>query len=160
MRHADGGYRWMLSRGWRFAMAMAKALRMAGSQTDVTVRREAEEQLTRDALHDSLTGLPNRALFLDRLERSITRIIASGEHTFAVLFLDLDRFKGINDSLGHEAGDQLLVSFARRLGACLRPTDTARGWAGMSLRFCWKTRASRMTRTRWQTDSGGVADAV
>jgi diguanylate cyclase (GGDEF)-like protein len=115
----------MLARGSAIRDERGYAYRMAGSQTDVTVRREAEEQLVRDALHDSLTGLANRTLFIDRLERSISRISRDGDHKFAVLFLDLDRFKGINDSLGHEAGDQLLIAFARRLGACLRPSDTA-----------------------------------
>jgi diguanylate cyclase (GGDEF)-like protein/PAS domain S-box-containing protein len=125
MRHADSGYRWMLARGIAIRDEAGRAVRMAGSQTDVTTRREAEEQLLRDALHDHLTGLPNRALFLDRLERSITRINRDGDHRFAVLFLDLDRFKCINDGLGHDAGDQLLVAFSRRLTACLRPSDTA-----------------------------------
>jgi diguanylate cyclase (GGDEF)-like protein/PAS domain S-box-containing protein len=125
MLHADGRYRWMLSRGMAIRDPAGRAVRIAGSQTDVTLRREAEEQLLRDALHDGLTGLPNRVLFLDRLERSLSRIARDRQHTFAVLFLDLDRFKGINDSLGHEVGDQLLVAFAKRLGACLRPGDTA-----------------------------------
>ncbi len=124
MRHADGGYRWMLSRGAAIRDETGKAIRMAGSQTDVTARKEAEEQLLRDALHDGLTGLPNRVLFTDRLERSISRMARNPNHHFATLFLDLDRFKMINDSLGHTAGDQLLVAFAKRLATCLRPSDT------------------------------------
>src|SRR5205085_2638544 len=80
MLHADGGYRWMLSRGMATRDENGRAMRMAGSQTDVTVRREAEEQLIRDALHDSLTGLPNRALLIDRLDRSISRLTRDGNH--------------------------------------------------------------------------------
>jgi diguanylate cyclase (GGDEF)-like protein/PAS domain S-box-containing protein len=122
--HSDGGYRWMLCRGTAIRDETGKATRMAGSQTDITQRREAEEQLLRDALHDGLTGLPNRVLFSDRLERSLARIARDPSHRFAVLFLDLDRFKVINDSLGHGLGDQLLVALARRLVTCLRPGDT------------------------------------
>jgi len=124
MMHADGRYRWMLARGIATRDESGRATRMAGSQTDVTSRKEAEEQLVRDALHDGLTQLPNRVLFTDRLDRSLARISREPDHQFAVLFIDLDRFKGINDSLGHVFGDQLLIEFARRLTDCLRPTDT------------------------------------
>src|SRR5574342_338451 len=81
------------------------------------------EQLTRQAFRDSLTGLPNRALCMDRLSHGLTRARRRHEH-LAVLFLDLDRFKGVNDTLGHAAGDQLLVEVSRRLSASLRPGDT------------------------------------
>ena len=124
MRHEDGRHRWMLSRGIAIRDQAGEATRMAGSQTDVTARKEAEEQLIRDALHDGLTGLPNRVLFTDRLERSLARKARDPQHHFAVLFLDLDRFKSVNDSLGHLTGDELLISFAARLSCCLRPSDT------------------------------------
>ena len=92
---------------------------------DVTQRKAAERQLLHDAFHDALTGLPNRALFTDRLRRSIAPRAARRPSTpFAVLFLDLDRFKVVNDSLGHAVGDQLLVAVARRLERCVRPGDT------------------------------------
>src|SRR5215213_9211275 len=91
---------------------------------DVTERRALEEQLRHQALHDPLSGLPNRALFMDRLEHALTRANRRGSKV-AVLFTDLDNFKVINDSLGHEVGDQLLVAVAERLKACLRPEDTA-----------------------------------
>ena len=89
---------------------------------DVTERRELEEQLRHQAFHDPLTGLPNRALFSDRLEQALART-SRGEDYVAVLFIDLDNFKLINDSLGHRMGDQLLVAVAERLEGCLRPED-------------------------------------
>jgi diguanylate cyclase (GGDEF)-like protein/PAS domain S-box-containing protein len=124
MRHQDGSYRWMLSRGLAVRDGDGRAYRMAGSQTDVTERKQVEEQLLHDAFHDVLTGLPNRALFMDRLGLAIERCKRPGSGLFAVLFLDLDRFKVINDSLGHMVGDQLLIAIARRLETCLRGGDT------------------------------------
>ncbi|HYX70472.1 MAG TPA: diguanylate cyclase, partial [Terriglobales bacterium] len=91
---------------------------------DITERKQAEEMLAHSALHDSLTSLPNRALFLDRLQRLCTLARRHADHKFAVLFVDLDEFKVVNESLGHEAGDELLVQVARRLTASLRGFDT------------------------------------
>lgn len=124
MKHKDGTWRWMLTRGLAVRTADGQAYRMAGSQTDITNRKRAEEQLLHNAFHDALTGLPNRALFHDRLERSIRRTKRRNDYNFAVLFLDIDRFKLVNDSLGHLFGDQLLVEFCRRLEECVRPGDT------------------------------------
>ncbi|MGH9969337.1 MAG: putative bifunctional diguanylate cyclase/phosphodiesterase [Pyrinomonadaceae bacterium] len=91
---------------------------------DITHRKRAEEQLIHDAFHDGLTGLPNRVLFMDHLQQSVERAKRRKHIPFAVLFLDFDRFKVINDSLGHMAGDQLLVDIANRLKATVRPGDT------------------------------------
>ena len=87
-------------------------------------RKNLEKQLEHNAFHDPLTGLPNRALFLDHLSLAISRESRDSSHQFAVLFIDLDRFKLINDSLGHQAGDQLLMEVAQRLQNCIRATDT------------------------------------
>jgi len=124
MRHADGTWRWMLARGLAVRDDAGKVQRVAGSLTDVTERKQFEEQLLHDAFHDVLSGLPNRALFLNRLAHSIARAQRRSTYLFAVLFLDLDRFKLVNDSLGHRTGDTLLVHIARRLDGCVRPGDT------------------------------------
>jgi len=121
----DGNtYRWMLARGLAVCDDSGRAYRIAGSQTEITERKLAVEELLRSAFHDSLTGLPNRMLFMDRLDGAAKR---AGRHTathFAVLFIDLDRFKAINDSLGHQMGDRLLVEIAKRIESCVRPGDT------------------------------------
>lgn len=96
---------------------------------DITARKQAEQQLAYQALHDALTGLPNRVLFTDRLEHALTRV-ARLDHMLAVLFLDLDRFKVVNDSLGHMVGDQLLRAVAERLQGCIRPGDTIARFGG------------------------------
>jgi diguanylate cyclase (GGDEF)-like protein len=124
LRHENGTWRWVLCRGLVVRDGRGKAVRIAGSLTDVTHRKMAEEQLAHRAFYDPLTNLPNRALFLDRLRHALRRAARRPGHSFAVLFLDIDRFKLINDSLGHIAGDRLLVMFARRLELALRPGDS------------------------------------
>ncbi|MBI3179391.1 MAG: diguanylate cyclase, partial [Deltaproteobacteria bacterium] len=125
VQHHDGTYRWMLNRGLAIRDQGGKAVRMAGSQTDMSARRMAEQKMRHDALHDRVTGLANRSLFLDRVGQSLTRSRRRGSHHFAVILLDLDRFKIVNESLGHPVGDELLVATARRLEGCLRAQDSA-----------------------------------
>ena len=95
----------------------------ASMAQDVTQRKEAEARLLKEAMHDALTGLPNRAHFIDRLQRRLRQIPFRPSSIFAVLFLDLDRFKIINDSLGHLVGDRLLIEISNRLEQCIRSTD-------------------------------------
>jgi len=101
-----------------------------GFARDVSRQKELEAQLTHTALHDPLTGLPNRALFWDRLRQATRLAERAPERLFAVLMLDLDRFKAVNDTLGHLAGDQLLLGVARRLERCVRPGDTVSRFGG------------------------------
>jgi len=124
MLHKNGSWRWVLCRGLAVRDGRDRATRMAGSQSDVTHRKLAEEQLAHRAFYDPLTNLPNRALFIDRLRQALRRASRRKDYLFAVLFLDIDRFKMVNDSLGHMAGDRLLVMIARRLELSLRPGDT------------------------------------
>lgn len=130
MRHQDGGYRWMLCRGLAVCDENGVATRLAGSQTDVTDRKYAEEKLLRDAFYDLLTGLPNRALFMDHLGLAVERAKRRQDYLFAVLFMDLDRFKDVNDSLGHTVGDELLISVAHKLENRMRTTDTVARFGG------------------------------
>jgi len=128
--HKDGQYRWVLARGMAVRDEDGKAYRMAGSLTDIQSQKITEERLRHDAMHDPLTHLPNRAYFVDQVRRTIERARRDTDYHGAVLFLDLDRFKLINESLGHASGDQLLVAIARRLQALLRPRDLAARFGG------------------------------
>jgi diguanylate cyclase (GGDEF)-like protein/PAS domain S-box-containing protein len=123
LRHGDGSWRVLESTASNLLGQPAVAGIVLNSH-DITDRKEAEEKLLHDALHDELTGLPNRALFMDRLRQSMERSRREPDRLTAVLFLDLDRFKIVNDSLGHLVGDELLIQIAGSLASALRPSDT------------------------------------
>ncbi|HEX7122563.1 MAG TPA: sensor domain-containing diguanylate cyclase [Gemmatimonadaceae bacterium] len=122
IRHKDGSYRVFESTGSNQLHSSVGGVVL--HTRDITQRRQTEERLQRAALHDPLTGLPNRGLFLDRLGHRVTRAARDPEGQFAVLFLDLDTFKSVNDRHGHHAGDALLIGMARRLEQCVRAGDT------------------------------------
>ena len=113
----DGSVRWMVSRGHALCREDGRPYRVAGSLTDITERKRQEEELLHNALYDGLTGLPNRALYQDRLQFLYQRRERDPDHVFAVLYLDLDRFKTVNESFGHSAGDALLEKAGDRLMA-------------------------------------------
>ena len=124
IRSGEGKYVWVMSRGVAVRDSGGRATRIAGSLTDISERKSTEAMLVHEALHDALTGLPNRNLFLDRLDLALKQQRRDSQRKFAVLFLDLDRFKNINDTLGHGAGDELLIEFGKRLSMFLRPGDS------------------------------------
>jgi len=130
IKHVDGHYLDVLNRGLVLLDEFGKPYRMAGSITDITLRKNYEQELAHRALHDELTGLPNRALFMDRLQMVFEQARRSKERTAAVLFLDVDHFKVINDSMGHISGDELLKAFAHRLELCVRSGDTVARFGG------------------------------
>ena len=130
LRYADGTYRWMQVRARAVNDEEGHPRRLVGSMSDVTERRVAEELLQYDAFYDRLTNLPNRALFMDRLAHAVRRAQRRGPSDFTVLFIDLDAFKMVNDSLGHDVGDELLQRLASRLRRCMRPEDTIARFGG------------------------------
>lgn len=128
--HPDGTERWVQTRAAPVLDERGAVYRVAGVTADVTERKRMEDQLLHDAFHDPLTDLPNRALFQDRLQHSLELYRRHPDRGFAVLILDLDRFKLVNDSLGHVSGDRLLALVADRLRAAMRDGDTVARFGG------------------------------
>ena len=120
----NGQYHWMTIQARPVIGSDGEVLRCVGTITDVTDQRMAQERLLHDAVHDNLTGLPNRHLFLDRLENAISLAQADNKLKPSVFIIDFDRFSEINDSMGLSVGDSILVTMARRLGRILKPQDT------------------------------------
>jgi diguanylate cyclase (GGDEF)-like protein/PAS domain S-box-containing protein len=125
IRHKSGHYIWFETLTKPILDSTGQVVQLQTTSRDVTERIQTQTQLRHDALHDALTGLPNRHLLMERLELAINRTKRLEDYHFAVLFLDLDRFKVVNDSLGHLAGDQLLIAIARTLQSTLRSIDLA-----------------------------------
>jgi diguanylate cyclase (GGDEF)-like protein/PAS domain S-box-containing protein len=124
IRRHDGSFTWVLTRGLMRRDALGRPRRMAGWLTDISLRKDNEQRLLHHAFHDALTGLPNRALFMDRIGHAVARSRRNNAAPFALLMLDLDRFKNVNDSLGHLAGDELLIQVAERIETSVQEGDT------------------------------------
>jgi diguanylate cyclase (GGDEF)-like protein/PAS domain S-box-containing protein len=150
MRHKSGNYIWTLSRGIAVRDSSGKAVRMAGSQTDITEGKVA----------DPLTHIPNRLYFVDRLQSAIDYAVQSGTQ-FAVLFIDLDEFKLVNDSLGHAAGDELLIDVAGRLRVGIRSSSRS-GGSGHSIvaRIGGDEFAILLSQINNESDASAVAERI
>jgi diguanylate cyclase (GGDEF)-like protein/PAS domain S-box-containing protein len=150
----DGKFRWVSTTKLPWRDRKGEIVGTFGISRDISDRKKAEEQLQHQAFYDPLTDLPNRALFLDRLQHLFQRARRSlGSPQFAVLYLDLDRFKTINDSLGHQVGDELLVATARRLERCIRPGDTLARLGGDEFTVL-------LDDVRSEADATGVAERI
>ncbi len=124
MRVADGHFVWIVLRARPVVGSDGEVIRLVGTLTDITEFKTSEERLLHDAVHDNLTGLPNRELFLDRLEAALNQAQVDDGRRPTVLVLDIDRFKQVNDSVGLSVGDSILLTVARRLARLLKPQDT------------------------------------
>ena len=151
----DGGIRWVSTTKMPLRDSTGAVIGTFGISRDITDKKLVEEQLERQAFYDRLTELPNRSLFLNRLEHVFRRAqrLEGQRFLFAVIYLDLDRFKGVNDGLGHQAGDELLIQMARRLEACVRPSDTLARLGGDEFTILLEDIQS-------EADATGVADRI
>jgi len=148
----DGRYVWIRDDAVLIEDDDGQPLYWQGTKIDISEQKRLEGELSYQAFHDALTGLPNRALFVDRLDHAIART-GREARTLAVLFLDMDAFKVINDSLGHEVGDELLVAFGERLNSTIRPGDTVARLGGDEFTILLENLAS-------PDEAVGVADRV
>src|SRR5438128_264246 len=135
LRTLDGHYMWFALKARPVVASDGEVVRLVGTLTDVTEFKTAEERLLHDAVHDNLTGLPNRELFLDRLDAALSFARADSTIRPTVMVIDLDRFKQVNDSVGMAVGDSILLTLARRLGRLLKPQDTLARLAGDQFRL-------------------------
>ncbi len=150
----NGEFRWVSTTKLPLRDRQGNIVGTFGISRDITERKKAGEQLQHQAFYDPLTDLPNRALFLDRLQHLFHRARRSlGNPRFAVLYLDLDRFKAINDSLGHPVGDEVLSATARRLERCIRPGDTLARLGGDEFTIL-------LDDVRSEADATGVAERI
>ena len=124
LKRQDGSYLWYELRARAAPSDNTRLLRCVGLMRDITSLKRSHERLMHDAVHDSLTSLPNRELFLDRLQGAITRAREGQMNRPTVMFIDIDRFKQVNDSVGMAVGDSILLTTARRLARLLKPQDT------------------------------------
>ncbi len=132
LRSAAGPYAWYRLKARPVIGTDGEVIRIVGTISDVTEIKTAEERLLHDAVHDSLTGLPNRELLHDRLDAALALASQDPRLKPAVIVIDIDRFKAINDAIGLSAGDSILLTLSRRLGRLLRPQDTLARWRGTS----------------------------
>jgi diguanylate cyclase (GGDEF)-like protein/PAS domain S-box-containing protein len=130
VRHKNGYYLWVLTRGQAVYDGDGKPCRLVGSQSDITERKNSEHLRAFHALHDPLTGLANQALLMERLQQIIIHHKRNPAYMYAVLFMDMDNFKDVNDNLGHEAGDVILKTVVKRLNFCIRQDDTLAHFGG------------------------------
>ena len=142
LRRADGAYRWYLLRARAIAGEGNRAERLIGTLTDITTVKHSEDRLLSDAVRDRVTGLPNRALFIDRLERAMRRAEARNDDSLHVLVIDLDRFKAVNDGLGHQTGDSLLNIMGKRLKRLIAESDTLARLNGDQFGIIFNARAN------------------
>jgi len=153
LRGADGHYHWFSLRARPVVGSDGEVIRCVGTMVEVTEQKKAEERLLHDAVHDNLTGLPNRELFMNRLEAIISVAKSEDKIQPTVFVIDIDRFKQVNDGLGISAGDTILLTIARRLHRLLKPKDSLSRFAGdqFALMLLSEQDPSRIA---------GVADAI